>query len=55
MSLIYYSEEEENNKEESINKYKDLFLEYEKNLPTLSEALKQMFISYGANEKKQMN
>ena len=52
MSLIYYSEEEENNKEESINKYKDLFLEYEKNLPTLSEALKQMFISYGANEKK---
>ena len=52
MSLIYYSKEEEENKEESINKYKDLFIEYEKKLPTLSEALKQMFISYGANEKK---
>ena len=52
MSLIYYSEEEDNNKEESINKYKDLFLDYEKKLPTLSEALNQMFISAGANTKK---
>ena len=47
MTYIFYSIEEEDNKEESINNYKDLFLEYEKKLPTLSEALNQMFISSG--------
>ena len=52
MSLIYYSEEEDNNKEESINKYKDLFLDYEKKLPTLSEALNQMFQSSNLDEQK---
>ena len=48
MSLIYYTEEENNNKEESINNYKDLFSNYETEKPTLSEALTQMFISSGA-------
>ena len=52
MSLNYYSEEEENNKEESINKYRDIFLEYEKEVPTLKKALKQMFISSGCNKIK---
>ena len=53
MSLIYYTEEEEDyNKEESIDKYKDIFIEYENNLPTLSDSLNQMFISYGADKKK---
>ena len=49
MSLSFYSEEENNNKEESINNYKDMFLNYENENPTLSEALTQMFISSGAN------
>ena len=44
MSLIFYSEEEENKKEESIDKYKDLFLEYQTKEPSISEALEQMFI-----------
>ena len=53
MSLTYYTEEEEDcNKEESIDKYKDLFKEYENNMPTLSDSLNQMFISYGADKEK---
>ena len=52
MSIIYYSKEEESRKEESINKYKGIFLEYEKKLPDLSEALRQMYISSGTNEEK---
>ena len=56
MSLIFYAEEENNNKEESINNYKDIFMEYEKKMPTLSEALTQMFISSGAkpNQSKEL-
>ena len=56
MSLIFYSEEENNNKEESINNYKDMFLDYENKKPTLSEALTQMFISSGAelNQSKEL-
>ena len=45
MSLNFYCEEEENNREESINKYKNLFANYESNSPSLSEALIQMFES----------
>ena len=45
MSLIFYSEQEDNNKEESINKYKNLFINYEQKLPTIDEALNQLFIS----------
>ena len=43
MSLIFYSKEEDNNREESVDNYKKIFKEYEKALPSLSEALKQMF------------
>ena len=52
MSIIYYSEEEDNNKEESINKYKELFSEYKTQKPSLSDALEQMFLSAGANKNK---
>ena len=45
MSLNFYCEEEENNREESINKYKNLFSNYENKSPSLSEALIQMFAS----------
>ena len=52
MSLIQYSEAEEIDKEETIEKYKDLFQEYEKNIPTLSDALNQLFISSGVSQQK---
>ena len=52
MSLIQYSEAEEIDNEETIEKYKDLFQEYEKNIPSLSDALNQLFISSGASQQK---
>ena len=52
MSLIFYSEEEENQKEESINKYKDLFNQYKDQSITLIEALTQMFESSGVDNNK---
>ena len=52
MSLILYSKGEEQENEESIDKYKYLFLEYENNLPTLYEALYQMFISSSIDNNK---
>ena len=45
MSLNFYCKEEENSREESINKYKNIFKNYEKKTPSLSEALNQMFRS----------
>ena len=50
MSLVFYDEEENNEKEVSID-YKDMFIEYEKNKQTLSEALTQMFKSSDVQEK----
>ena len=44
-SIYFSSEKEDNDKDESINKYKFLFSEYEENVPTLSDALNQMFSS----------
>ena len=52
MSLIFYSEEEENQKEESINKYKDLFDEYKNQSISLIDALIQMFTSSGIEKNK---
>ena len=54
MSLHYYSEKEENKKEESINNYKDIFIKYIDNPPSLEEALNQLFSSNGA-EKEEIN
>ena len=51
MSLHYYAENEDDDKEESINKYLDLFIEYIGNPPNLSDALKQMFINSGLTEE----
>ena len=45
MTLIYYIEEKDNNQEESLNNYKYLFSNYEKNIPTLEEALNQIYMS----------
>ena len=52
MSLHFYCKNEDNEKEESINNYKDLFLDYVKNPPSLKEALNQIFISGGVPEKE---
>ena len=45
MSLNFHTEEEDNYREESINKYKNLFSKYENNPPSLKEALNQMYKS----------
>ena len=52
MSLNFYCKEEENSREESINRYKYIFKNYEKNVPSLSEALTQMFTSADIEIKK---
>ena len=52
MSLNYYNEEEDYKKEESVNNYKDLFISYEKELPSLTDALNQMFKSKNLNDEK---
>ena len=45
MTLNYYIEEKKNNREESLNNYIYLFSNYEKNIPTLDEALNQIYMS----------
>lgn len=52
MSLHYYCVGEDNEKEESIDNYKDLFVEYLDNPPSLKEALNQIFISGGVPENE---
>ena len=52
MSLNFYAEEEGQEKEESLNKYWSLCLDYIINPPNLPEALKQMFISAGAEKNE---
>ena len=52
MSLNFYIKEEENEREESINRYKYIFRNYEKNPPSLSEALNQIFSSSNLDSKK---
>ena len=51
MSIIQYCDEEEE-KEETVNNYKDLFNEYKIKLPTLEEALNQMFTLSGVHKNK---
>ena len=51
-SRIYYADNEDSSKEESISKYENIFEEYLSKCPTLTEALDQMFISSGATEEK---
>ena len=52
MSLNYYIKEEDNKKKETINNYKDLFSNYEKNEPSLKEALIQIFKSVISDDTK---
>ena len=52
MSLTFYDNNEGIEIEESINNYKDLFLEIAKNPPTLKESLLQLFSSSGLTNDK---
>ena len=53
MSVIFYAEEEESiTKEDSINNYNYLFLDFIKKPPNIEEALRQMFFSYKAPTEK---
>ena len=52
MSDCFYIDEENNHNKESINNYKHLFFSYEKENPSLSQALDQMFISTNADSNK---
>ena len=47
MSLYFYDINESIEKEESVDNYKNLFLEYYQKRPTLNEALEHMYISSG--------
>ena len=51
-SLNFYTKNEENAIQESINNYKQLFEPYKRNNPSLEEALEQMFLSKGASKTK---
>ena len=54
MSLNFYCEEEKNSNKtlDSINKYKNLFINYDEKIPSLSEALFQMYKSSNLKDKK---
>ena len=52
MSTIFYLEEEENEKEESISKYNNLFEKYINNKPALNIALYEMYILSNLSKEK---
>ena len=52
MSHLFYTEEEEYQKQESLDKYKNLFEEYSQKPISLTEALTQMFISSNLEQNK---
>ena len=52
MSILFFAEDEDTKKEESINNYSDIFSSYKLNPPNLSESLEQIFKSAGANDAK---
>ena len=53
MSLTFFTtKEEETTTKESINNYKNIFESYTKQIPSLKDALEQMFISAGASNDK---
>jgi len=52
MSIHFYDNNEDTIKNESINNYASIFKEYHINIPSLSDALKEMFISTGISSQK---
>ena len=54
MSLHFYCNGEDNEKEESINNYRDIFTDFLDNPPSLKQALSQIFIAGGV-PKNELN
>jgi len=52
MSLHFFAYGEDKEKEESINNYKDLFIQYVDNPPSIKESLRQIFISGGVSDNE---
>ena len=52
MSYNYYSEEEDYGQKESINNYLKIFSQYVKEMPSLSDALYQIFKSSNLDDNK---
>ena len=52
MSKIFYIEDEDNEKDESISKYNDLFKKYINSMPSLSDALNEMYILSKLSKEK---
>ena len=52
LALKYYPPNEDIEKCESINKYENIFFEYSKELPSIKEALHQLFTSSGISDQK---
>ena len=55
MSRYFYEKIDDIPKNESLNKYKHLFLNYTTSVPSLTEALNQMFSSTDISDQKKMN
>ena len=52
LSIHFCLDDEENDRIETVDNYKDLFFEYTKNPPSLDEALDQLFESKGIDKNK---
>ena len=52
MALYYYADKEDILKEDSINNYEDIFKEYNKKIPSLDEALNEMYKSINISDLK---
>ena len=52
MSIHYYDSNEDTIKNESINNFSSIFKEYNINVPSLKEALNEMFLSTGISSQK---
>jgi len=55
MSIHFYDNNEDTIKNESINHFSSIFKEYNNNIPSLSDALNEMFTSLVFPLKRYMN
>lgn len=55
MSLLFYLENEDNQRDESIDQYKDIFLESEQKEQNLPKALFTMYLLSGIEKEKAIN
>ena len=55
MSIHFYDSNEDTIKNESINNFSSIFKEYSIKIPSLNDALNEMFISTGISSQKAYN